>query len=36
MTQPSLIPAICPYCAVGCGLYIADTMLPNLRGYLGR
>ena len=23
MTQPSLIPAICPYCGVGCGLYIA-------------
>jgi formate dehydrogenase major subunit len=23
MTQPSLIPTICPYCGVGCGLYIA-------------
>jgi len=22
MTQPSLIPTICPYCGVGCGLYI--------------
>jgi formate dehydrogenase major subunit len=23
MTQPSLIPTICPYCGVGCGLYVA-------------
>ena len=23
MTQQSLIPTICPYCGVGCGLYIA-------------
>jgi formate dehydrogenase major subunit len=23
MAQPSLIPTICPYCGVGCGLYVA-------------
>jgi formate dehydrogenase alpha subunit len=23
MTQPSFIPTICPYCGVGCGLYVA-------------
>jgi len=25
MTQQSLIPTICPYCGVGCGLYIASS-----------
>ncbi|MFX1319980.1 MAG: hypothetical protein ACFE9O_12720 [Promethearchaeota archaeon] len=29
MTQPSFIPTICPYCGVGCRLYIADATSIN-------
>jgi anaerobic selenocysteine-containing dehydrogenase len=31
MTQPSLIPTICPYCGVGCGLSEPLTEIAILR-----